>query len=100
MAATGATIANARRANSGPRRETSGAQAAHERQARRDEAGRRKSAKGGMPRIALGALKDRSEGTSGENARLAERRRALAIEAAAAARARIDILQPPSVVIP
>jgi ATPase subunit of ABC transporter with duplicated ATPase domains len=77
-----------------------GAQATAERQARRDQAGRRKSAKGGMPRIALGGLKDRSEGTSGENARLAERRRAQAIEAAAAARERIEILQPLSVVIP
>jgi ATPase subunit of ABC transporter with duplicated ATPase domains len=77
-----------------------GAQATAERQARRDQAGRRKSAKGGMPRIALGGLKDRSEGTSGENARLAERRRAQAIEAAAAARERIEILQPVSVVIP
>jgi ATPase subunit of ABC transporter with duplicated ATPase domains len=77
-----------------------GAQATAERQARRGQAGRRKSAKGGMPRIALGGLKDRSEGTSGENARLAERRRAQAIEAATAARERIEILQPLSVVIP
>jgi ATPase subunit of ABC transporter with duplicated ATPase domains len=77
-----------------------GAQARAERQARRDQAGRSKSAKGGMPRIALGGLKERSEGTSGENARLAERRRAQAIEAAAATRERIEILQPLSVAIP
>lgn len=71
-----------------------------ERQARRDQAGRRKGSKGGIPRIALGGLKDRSEDTSGENARLAERLRAQAFEAAATARKRIEILQPLSVSIP
>lgn len=76
------------------------AQATAERQARRDQAGRRKSAKGDMPRILLGTLKDRSEDTGGENARLAEHRRAQALEAAATARERIEILQPLSVVIP
>ncbi|MGL5167818.1 MAG: ABC-F family ATP-binding cassette domain-containing protein [Afipia sp.] len=76
------------------------AQAATERQARRDQAGRKTAAKGGMPRIALGGLKDRSEGTGGENARLAERRRAQALEAAASARERIEILQPLSMTIP
>ncbi len=79
---------------------TSRAQATAERQARRDQAGRKKAAKGGTPRIALGGLKDRSEDTSGGNARLAERRRAQALEAAATARERIEILQPLSVAIP
>src|ERR1700726_2586700 len=97
MAATGATIANARRSNSRRRSTTSRAQRDA---SRREQAGPRSNAKGGMPRIALGGLKDRSEGTSGENARLAERRQAQAIEAAAAARERIEILQPLSVVIP
>jgi ATPase subunit of ABC transporter with duplicated ATPase domains len=76
------------------------AQAATERQARRDQAGRKTSARGGMPRIALGGLKDRSEGTGGDNARLAERRRTQALDAAAAARQRIEILQPLSVTMP
>ena len=75
-------------------------QATAERQARRDRAGRKKGAKGGIPRIALGGLKDRSEDTGGENARLAERRRAQAVQAAATARERIEILQPLSVAIP
>jgi ATPase subunit of ABC transporter with duplicated ATPase domains len=76
------------------------AQATAERKARTDKAGRRKAAKGDMPRIMLGMMKNRSEGTSGANARLAESRRADALDAAAAARERIEILQPLSVVIP
>ena len=48
----------------------------------------------------MGGLKDRSEDTGGENARLAERRRAQAFDAAASARERIEILQPFSVVLP
>jgi len=76
------------------------AQATAERQARRDGAGRKTGAKGGIPRIALGGLKDRSEATGGDHARLAERRRTQALEAAATARARIEVLQPLSVTIP
>jgi ATPase subunit of ABC transporter with duplicated ATPase domains len=53
-----------------------------------------------MPRIMLGGLKERSEGTSGENARLAERRQAQAREDAASARRKIEILQPLSVKLP
>jgi len=70
-----------------------------ESKARKDRSGRRKRAKGDMPRILAGARKDRSEDTSGENARLAERRRAQALEVAASARERIEILQPFSVVL-
>jgi ATPase subunit of ABC transporter with duplicated ATPase domains len=76
------------------------AQATAERQARRDQAGRKKGAKGDMPRIALGGMKDSSETTGGENARLAERRRSQASEDLIAARKRIEILQPLSVVVP
>jgi ATPase subunit of ABC transporter with duplicated ATPase domains len=53
-----------------------------------------------MPRILMNARKDRSEDTGGENARLAERRRSQALDAAASARKRIEILQPFSVVLP
>ena len=67
-------------------------------QGRRGQEARR--AKGDMPRIHARRLKDRSEETGGENARLAERRRAQALEDAAAARERIEILQPLSVVLP
>jgi ATPase subunit of ABC transporter with duplicated ATPase domains len=44
--------------------------------------------------------KDRSEDTGGATARLADRQRAQAFEAAASARKRIEILQPLSVVLP
>ena len=57
------------------------------------------AAKGGIPRIQLGGLKERSENTSGENARRAERKRAQALVEAAAARERIEILQPLSVAL-
>ena len=76
------------------------AQATAERKARKDAAGQRKGAKGGTPRIILGGLKERSEGTSGANARMSERRRVDAMDTAAAARERIEILEPFSVVLP
>ncbi|MGM4891584.1 ABC-F family ATP-binding cassette domain-containing protein [Tardiphaga sp. 839_C3_N1_4] len=75
------------------------AQATAERQARRDRAGRIKSAKGGAPRIALGGMKDRSEDTGGEHTRLAERQQSRAEDALAAAREHIEILQPLSVAV-
>ncbi|MGH6859797.1 MAG: ABC-F family ATP-binding cassette domain-containing protein [Phyllobacterium sp.] len=76
------------------------AQTTAERKARKDSAGQKKRGKGDIPRIQLDRMKDRSETTSGENARLAESRRAQALEAAASARARIEILQPLSVLLP
>ncbi|KEC76016.1 UNVERIFIED_ORG: ATPase subunit of ABC transporter with duplicated ATPase domains [Rhizobium esperanzae] len=75
-------------------------QATVERQARRDSAGRKMAAKGGIPRILLGGMKERSETTGGDNARLAERRRSQALEEAKAAREKIEILQPLSVNLP
>jgi ATPase subunit of ABC transporter with duplicated ATPase domains len=77
-----------------------GAQATAERKARKDHAGQRKRAKGDMPRILLNGRRDQSEKTSGENARLAERKRAQALGEAATARKRIEILQPLSMVLP
>ncbi|ARO29232.1 ABC transporter ATP-binding protein [Rhizobium sp. NXC14] len=76
------------------------AQANVERQAHRDSAGRKMAAKGGIPRIMLGGMKERSETTGGDNARLAERRRTQALEEAKAAREKIEILQPLSVSLP
>ncbi|WP_132956759.1 ABC-F family ATP-binding cassette domain-containing protein [Rhizobium sp. BK251] len=76
------------------------AQANVERQARRDREGRKKAARGDMPRIIAGGLKERSELTSGENTRLAERRRAQALEDVTAAREKIEVLQPLSVRLP
>jgi ATPase subunit of ABC transporter with duplicated ATPase domains len=76
------------------------AQAGTERKARKDGAGAAKRAKGDIPRIQLGRLKDKSENTSGENARLMARRHVQALDAVASARERIEVLQPLSVVLP
>ncbi|MBN9525624.1 MAG: ABC-F family ATP-binding cassette domain-containing protein [Alphaproteobacteria bacterium] len=76
------------------------AQAAAERQDRRDSAGARKGAKGDMPRILLGGCKSRAEASRGDGMRLAERQQARAQSGLAEARARIEILQMLSVVLP
>ncbi|PZU09913.1 ABC-F family ATP-binding cassette domain-containing protein [Sphingomonas sp.] len=75
------------------------AQIAIERKQRRDAAGSRKGARGDMPKILAGARKERAENSGGDNARLAGRQRAEAMEAAAAARSRIEILEPMSVTL-
>ncbi len=71
-----------------------------ERKARKDSAGRRRNAKGDLPRILLGKRKDNAEDSSGEYARLAQRQRVHAAEIAESARERIEILKTMSVVIP
>jgi ATPase subunit of ABC transporter with duplicated ATPase domains len=76
------------------------AQETAERKARKDSAGKKKGAKGDMPRIVAGGLKRQAENSSGENARLAERRRSQALEDAVEARKRIEILQPLAVKLP
>jgi ATPase subunit of ABC transporter with duplicated ATPase domains len=76
------------------------AQATTERQARRDSAGRRKRAKGDIPRIQLNKLRSSAETTGGANARLAERRNDQALEDAAVARRKIEILHPLTVTVP
>ncbi len=75
------------------------AQATVESKARKDSAGQKQRSKGGMPKILLDRAKNRSENTSGDNARLAESRRSQALEEATEARRRIEILQPVSVVL-
>ncbi|WP_407185604.1 ABC-F family ATP-binding cassette domain-containing protein [Bradyrhizobium centrosematis] len=76
------------------------AQEAAEKKARKDSGGRKKRARGDMPRILAGARKDRSEDTGGKTAQIAERQRAEALQAVDAARRRIEILQPLSVKLP
>jgi len=76
------------------------AQERAERQARRDRGGKRKAMRGDAPKILLGMMKNNAENTSGESARLAERQRAEALEDAAAARKRIEVLAPLSVRLP
>lgn len=74
-------------------------QAVAERKARKDGAGKRKAARGDIPRIMLGGMKENSENTSGEGARLASRLRQAAAEAASEARANVEILTPLSVTL-
>lgn len=69
------------------------AQQAAERKARKDRAGRAKAMRGDMPKIMIGGLKENAENTGAENVRLAERRRADALESAQEARERIEVLQ-------
>lgn len=69
------------------------AQQAAERKARKDRAGRAKAMRGDMPKIMIGGLKENAENTGAENVRLAERRRADALESMEEARERIEILQ-------
>jgi ATPase subunit of ABC transporter with duplicated ATPase domains len=75
-------------------------QEAAERKARKDSGGRKKRAKGDIPRILAGARRDRSEDSGGKTAQIAERRRAEALDAVDTARRRIEILQPLSVKLP
>ncbi|MCW5733780.1 MAG: ABC-F family ATP-binding cassette domain-containing protein [Enhydrobacter sp.] len=75
-------------------------QANAERKARKDGAGRRNRGRNDIPRIQLNTMRNRSEATGGEAARLAERRRTKALEDANTARAKIEILQPLSVAMP
>lgn len=91
------TLAEAERGKAQVLREI---QSATERQARKDKGGRKKAAKGDMPRILVGALKRRAEETAGAGARLAERKRGEADEALAAARAKVEVLQPLTVTVP
>lgn len=71
-----------------------------ERQTRRSGAGRRDGAKGGTPKILLGARKNRAENTTGEQARLAARQREQARDAARSARERVEVLEPLTVALP
>ncbi|AOR79649.1 ABC-F family ATP-binding cassette domain-containing protein [Novosphingobium resinovorum] len=73
------------------------AQVTAERQQRRDAAGNRQAERGGMPRILLGARRERAENSGAENRRLAERQRGEADLSVERAKARIEVLQPLSV---
>ncbi|MET0362514.1 MAG: ATP-binding cassette domain-containing protein, partial [Sphingobium sp.] len=64
-----------------------------ERKQRRDATGSRKGARGDMPKILVGARKERAQNSGADNARLAERQRADATAAALAARGQIEQLE-------
>jgi len=68
-------------------------QAAAEKKARKDGAGKRKAARGGAPRILTGAMKRRAEVSGGELQKLTERQMAEAEADAAAAREKIEVLE-------
>ncbi|NGP18115.1 ABC-F family ATP-binding cassette domain-containing protein [Devosia aurantiaca] len=70
------------------------AQEARERQDKRDAGGRRKAAKGDMPKILLGGMKRRAEETSAGLHRLAEKQADSAEVQAREARAKIEVLTP------
>lgn len=85
------SLADAEKAHAETRRR---AQEAAERKARKDGAGHRSRAKGDQPKILLDAAKGRAEASGGANNRLREAREAEAVNALAAAREKIEILQP------
>ncbi len=70
------------------------AQAAKEKQDKRDAGGRKKGAKGDMPKILSGGLKRRAEVTAGSLNRLADKLGDAAEIQAEAARAKIEVLTP------
>lgn len=76
------------------------AQAITEKQDRRDSGGRRKAARGDMPKIVIGALKRRAEETRASATRLADRQRSEAETALEAAKSQIEIVDPLSVGLP
>ncbi|MDF0601175.1 ABC-F family ATP-binding cassette domain-containing protein [Psychromarinibacter sp. C21-152] len=76
------------------------AQARAERKARTDKSGKRIRASGGQSKMLLDKMKERSEGTGGAQARLAEARIGAAREAVEAAREKVEVLQPLAMELP
>ncbi|PZU59575.1 MAG: ABC transporter [Sphingobium sp.] len=76
------------------------AQASAERKDRRDAAGRRRGARGDLPRILVGARKDNAEKSGGGNTRLAERRAADAERVVQQAKAHLEVVEDMSVALP
>lgn len=85
------TLADAEKAHAETRRK---AQEAAERKARKDGAGHRSRARGDQPKILLDAAKNRAEASGGANNRLREARETETLNVLAAAREKIEILQP------
>ncbi len=75
-------------------------QLAAEKKARKDSAGKRKAARGGAPRLLIGAMKRRAEVSSGEIQKLSERQITEAEADAAAARQKIEVLETMAVRLP
>lgn len=97
QAAAESELASAERRINHARRQ---AQASTEKQDRRDSGGRRKAARGDMPKIVIGAQKRRAEETRASATRLADRQRGEAEAALEAARSQIEIVDPLSIGLP
>lgn len=76
------------------------AQTRSERQGRRDAGGRRRAARGDLPRILLGERKHQAEANAGASRRLSARRQAEADANLSDARARIEVTDPLAVALP
>ncbi|MBV1689412.1 ATP-binding cassette domain-containing protein [Novosphingobium sp. G106] len=88
------------RAGRDARTQTREAQAARERQARRDKAGRTYAASGSAPKILLGRQKERAENSAGRGASLAERRGEESAATLVAARAQVEVVTPFTIELP
>jgi ATPase subunit of ABC transporter with duplicated ATPase domains len=75
-------------------------QKAKEKKARRDKAGRAAQAKGGAPKIMLGAAKQRAENSGAREGRLADRMIGERIESLEDARAHVEVLTPLAIALP
>jgi len=75
-------------------------QAAKEKKARRDRAGRASQAKGGAPRIMLGAAKQRAENSGAREGRIAERMIGEHVDALEDARRHVEVLTPLAIALP
>jgi ATPase subunit of ABC transporter with duplicated ATPase domains len=76
------------------------AQAARERQARRDRAGRNHAASGSAPKILMGRQRERAENSKGRGERQAGANMDAAGEALAAARERVEVVDPLDMELP
>lgn len=76
------------------------AQLAREKQDRRDAGGRRKAARGDIPKILLGGRRENAENSAAAGSRLADRQIAEAAEARETARARVEIVTPLTIALP
>jgi ATPase subunit of ABC transporter with duplicated ATPase domains len=76
------------------------AQRASERQDRRNAAGARKGAQGGLPNILIGARKGNAQASRGSSIRRTDRQSKEAQRLAAGARTKVEILQPLSITLP
>ena len=88
------------RAARGLRQETAAVQRQRERKARRDKAGRAMAAKGGAPKILLGAMKERAENSGARDSVLGRNQIEDAGEALGEARRQVEIVTPLRIDLP